>query len=616
MKAILQAGRPFANLRWILRPSLVVFSLYWLSRLAFILRYPESVKEMHVQDLPDFIFLSLRFDLSLFFTLSLLPFLLLLLPLRNGMQAGLARLLFTLTNGSFLLLNNIDLYFFAFNGRRTDWPTMRFLLDDSLQQLPQLILHYFPVPLFAAASFFLIWKSFPRQRQQEGAGVASVFISSLLLLATGIGLIRNSLGQKPLLPGNAFILQPQQAGHAALNTGFVLLKTLESSELEKPGFMSGDEMLRRLPLCKNGPAALPSANLVLIILESFATEYTGLEKGGAGQTPFLDSLARAGLYFPHHYACGRTSRDALPAILASLPPWMDESFAASPYVSTELEGLGSSLQKAGYRTAFFHGGKNGTMAFDLMSRLCGFSAYYGMNEYPDKNDFDGNWGIFDGPFLQYCAKEINHMQAPFAAGIFTLSSHQPYTLPAGWKDSAGTGGNAVYKAVRYADQSLRDFFRSASKMPWYKNTLFVLTADHTHEVFRQEFRNHGGYFDVPLILFAPGKKLSADTSQYLQHSDIAPAVLDLLGHQPQKRNRLSHGFLSCPPLPPMQYQDGNYSVLVPDGRLIWNGKSSPATWQWESYNAKPEPDGLRRQTMARLQYYRNGLIENRLFRRD
>ncbi len=618
MKAILQAGRLLANLRWILRPSLLVFSLYWLSRIAFMVKYPQSVHGMPVSEIPRFIFLSFRFDSSLFFTLNLLPLLLLLLPGRPPLPTRISKVLFTLANGLFLSLNSIDLYFFAFNGRRTDWPTLRFLLSDSLHQLPQLLLNYAVVPLFSVLCFWAIWKSFPpavKAERQEKYSILPLVISWVFLLAAGIGLIRNSLGQKPLLPGNAFVLQPHPAGHAALNTGFVLFKTLESTELEKADFLNEKEMLACLPKCeKQVPGQLKGRNLVLIILESFATEYTGLEAGAAGQTPFLDSLAHAGLFFPHHFACGRTSRDALPSILASVPPWMEESFAASPYVSVEMEGLGTSLSRAGYQTAFFHGGKNGTMAFDLMSRLCGFSRYYGMNEYPGNQDYDGNWGIFDQPFLQFTAGEMKELREPFAAGIFTLSSHQPYTLPRGWTDTVGTEGRPVFRAIRYADHALKAFFQTASRMPWYKNTLFVLTADHSHQVFSPAFQDYPGLYDVPLVLFAPGAEIRSDTGNYIQHSDIGPGILDLLGLKSRKQNRLSRGFSSCLPFPPMQFQDGNYHVIHPEGLLIWDGKESRSSWRWESKNGKPEPAGLRMQTMARLQYFRNGMLENSLFR--
>jgi len=145
-KAIQQAGHLFANLLWILRPSLLVLSFYWLSRLAFIFKYKIHLDEIEISEVLEFLYLSFRFDLSLFFSVSLLP--LILLVINNGVRIKQAvRLLFTAGNGIFLLLNTIDLYFFAFNGRRTDWPALRFLLEDAIRQVPLLTLNYPMVPM-------------------------------------------------------------------------------------------------------------------------------------------------------------------------------------------------------------------------------------------------------------------------------------------------------------------------------------------------------------------------------------------------------------------------------------------------------------------------------------
>lgn len=612
-EVIRETGRAFANLQWILKPCLTVLAFLQLSRVAFILKNPKTLEGLSPEDISEFVLLCIRFDSSLFFTLFLLFFVLLVLPLPSKVRRWFIRPGFTLTAGIFFLPELVDVFFFSFNGRRLDFPALRFLGSDALRQVPQLTIHYPLVPIAVFLMLFVIWKSFPRmEREGKSSGWLAGILAACLITAGGIMVIRNSFGQKPLLPGNAFVLHPSTAGHAALNTGFVLFKTLESPRLEKAGFLPEKEYENLVPACLPDTARFRGCNVVLIILESFATEYTGLEPGGAGQTPFLDSLAGAGIWFPHHFASGRTSRDALPSILSSIPAWMDESFAGSPYVSARVEGIGTSLSDAGYQTRFFHGGKNGTMSFDLISRLSGFSDYTGLNEYPDQSDFDGNWGIFDGPFLHFAASEMQSMRQPFAACIFTLSSHQPYRVPEGWKDDAGSGGNPVFRAVRYADQSLREFFRIASRMPWYRNTLFVLTADHTHEIFSPAFKNYEGMFDVPLLVFSPLARPRADTSRFIQHTDIRMLVLEMLGKKPKLKNQLSPGIQNCKTLFPMQYQDGQYHLIHPMGRLSWDGKNPQKNWSWISPGS-PEPAGLRTQMMARLQYFRNGLIEDRLF---
>ena len=604
-----------ANLRWILIPLLTVWGFYWLARLAFMWKYPETVNQLTWADVPGLIWLTLRFDSSTLLSINLLFLVLLLAPFPKGRWFfTVLKVVFVLANLVFLIFNAIDVPFFAFNARRTSWPALVFLLGDSLRQLPQLLKNYWIMLPATGLMAWLLFRSFPVFPDPEKKSVWKSLGWTVLALALGIFVIRNSVKLKPLSPGEAFTLSQAEAGHAILNTPFVLFKTVGVPEISAPGWLPEKEVDAYMqPEVQPDPGPLAGRNLVLIILESFATEYTGLENGGLGYTPFLDSLARAGIWFPHHFANGRTSRDALPSVLASIPAWMEESFSSSPYLSVRNEGLGKSLKREGYQTAFFHGGKNGTMSFDLYSRLAGFDRYFGLNEYPNQGDYDGNWGIFDEPFLQFVNQELSQMQQPFAAGIFTLSSHQPYTIPKKWKGKLRKGPLPVHEAVNYADAALRGFFASAQKQPWFAQTVFVLTADHTQENSDPAYRNLPGQFDVPLIVFAPGYTFPADTARWLQHSDIAPLLRDLLLKKPAPEvNPLGRSPLGKTGFYPMEYQDGHYHLFHPEGVLSWKGDQAEADWTWAPLAGKAEPAGLRKEMMARLQFYRRGLVRDRI----
>ncbi len=134
-----------------------------------------------------------------------------------------------------------------------------------------------------------------------------------------------------------------------------------------------------------------------------------------------------GLTFTNAFANGKRSIEALPSILSSLPAIMDNAFVTSLYSSNPIESLAAILKNKGYQTSFFHGGKNGTMGFDNFTKLVGIDAYFGLNEYPNEEDYDGNWGIYDEPYLQYFCNQISLMKEPFFTSVFTLSSHHPYS---------------------------------------------------------------------------------------------------------------------------------------------------------------------------------------------
>ena len=142
---------------------------------------------------------------------------------------------------------------------------------------------------------------------------------------------------------------------------------------------------------------------------------------------------------------------------------MEESYLTSTYGENKLSSIASSLVSKGYSSAFFHGGYNGTMNFDNYTKKVGYRHYYGKNQYNDDRDYDGNWGIYDEPFLQYTVKQLDTISKPFVATVFTLSSHHPYKIPEQHKGSFPKGTMIVHETVGYTDYALKRFFESASK---------------------------------------------------------------------------------------------------------------------------------------------------------
>src|SRR5690606_14279042 len=136
------------------------------------------------------------------------------------------------------------------------------------------------------------------------------------------------------------------------------------------------------------------------------------------------------------------------------------------------------LGEKGYETAFFHGAPNGSMGFSAYMQLAGIKNYYGKNEYNNDDDFDGIWGIWDEPFMQFMAKKLDTFKQPFFSSFFSLSSHHPFKVPEHYAGKFPKGQLPLHEPIGYVDNALRQFFNTASKSEWYKNTLFVIVADH------------------------------------------------------------------------------------------------------------------------------------------
>src|SRR5690606_8681897 len=103
---------------------------------------------------------------------------------------------------------------------------------------------------------------------------------------------------------------------------------------------------------------------------------------------------------------------------------------------------------------------------------------YGKKEYKNDADYDGIWGIWHEPFLQFMADKLDEMPQPFFASFFSLSSHHPFKVPAKYKGKFPAGPLPVHEPVGYTDYAMKQCFVKASETEWYRNTLFVRVADH------------------------------------------------------------------------------------------------------------------------------------------
>jgi phosphoglycerol transferase MdoB-like AlkP superfamily enzyme len=358
----------------------------------------------------------------------------------------------------------------------------------------------------------------------------------LLVIVAARGGYRHST--RPITISNAarYVDNPHDAA-IVLNTPFSLIRTFNKKSLERFSFFD-DTRLAEL----YDPHYVPEKNvpfrkdnIVIIILESFSREYIGsLNKdldGGTykGYSPFLDSLLSVSLTFDVSLANGKKSIDAMPSIFASVPS-LETPYTISHYANNTINGLPAILKEKGYYSAFFHGAPNGSMGFDSFSRMVGFDDYFGLDQYPDEKDFDGMWGVWDEPFLAFFCKKLGTFQQPFLASVFTISSHHPFKVPEKYKGRFPTGPAPILEVIGYTDYTLKEFFREASSQPWFKNTLFVITADHTNESVHKEYQNNFGSYCIPIIFYKQGSDLNGIKERIAQQIDIMPSILNYFNY--------------------------------------------------------------------------------------
>ncbi len=516
--------------------------LYTLIRILFYAYYADFFAEVSLGQLLKISVHGLRFDLSAIFYVNALFILLHLLPLPIRAAKGYQKLLqglFYLTNIIALTFMFADFEYFQFIHKRSDSAIFSYGFD-LWKLLPQLLTDFWYLPFIGVLLIFLLHKSYQatNPKTAEQWQFKPHIPTQVVLFVLGIGLtilaMRGGLQLKPIKPITAAQYVPVSQIALLINTPFNIIHSWQRKHLQVPNYLSDNDLAANFNIRHSGKMIFGSdkenqtpPNVVLIIVESLSKEYTGLGYlHDPSYTPFLDSLMEQSLTFTNAYANGRQSNQGIPAILAGIPVLMADPYIVSSYQSNRVEGIGNLLKKMDYTTAFFHGANNGSFNFDGFTKAVGFDAYYGRNEYANDEDFDGNWGIFDEPFLQFTATKMNELKEPFLAGIFTLSSHHPYTLPDD-NNNFPEGEIPIHKTIGYADDALNHFFDAAKEMPWYNNTLFIITADHTGPTNADyESARIAGYA-VPVLFFKPDSTYNGLTfEQPFQHSDLLPTILD------------------------------------------------------------------------------------------
>ena len=469
-----------------------------------------------------------------------------------------ARWIYTIVNSIAVYMNLMDCVYFPFTGKRTTTSVFAEFSNESTGEMlkifgGQFLSHWYLV-LLAVLVTWAFWKLFrpipksverpTHKPQYYTIQVISLFVTVPLCIAAIRGGVTKSTRPITISNANQYVNRPAETG-IVLNTPFSIFRTLKKTPFVVPNYMSDEEASAiYTPLHQpNDSAAFTPRNVVVLILESFSKQHIGfynktLRNGTYhGFTPFLDSLITDGaMTYRYSYANGRKSIEGMPSVLSSLPNFVEPLFL-TPASLNVMSGLARELgENKGYTTAFFHGAQNSSMGFHAFARATGFQRYYGREEYnADPNfhgddDFDGTWAIWDEEFFQFYAQQMSTMKEPFMTALFSASSHDPFVVPEKYKGRFPQGESPLQECIAYTDYALKRFFEEASKQPWFKNTLFVITADHVSQQIDPFYCTTLGNYCVPIILYAPGDPSlhGYDEQQVVEQIDIMPTVLGYL----------------------------------------------------------------------------------------
>ena len=439
-------GKPYMLLVYRLLATLLALSI---SRWMLYLFNIQFFHQLGMRDALALYFNGMRFDLPIVFGINLLNILFYCFPAHikynKGLQ-GFVDIVYIIANSIAILLNFMDIVCFHFFGKHLTMDFIKVLsLSDevSFGMIRQVFFDYWYLLVIFILFVLVITvvANHTRLGEPEKEEKPHWHLKQAISLVVMLGLtfiaVRGGFQAKPITIETAMRYADPQNAPILLNTPFCLLTTHQTELKERTGEYQSDFT----PIHKNLIAnrfiesdtlnvdTIPS-NVVVIILKNVGQEMLGYYSADRRYplTPFLDSLLGQSLTF-NGMSNSRRSLEVLPSILASIPAMMENDFVRSPYADNDFDAFCQHLQKRGYNTVFIHGGKNGVQGFDEFSRRAGFSKYFGRIEYGDDNDYDGQWGIYDGPFLQYAVQAMSRLHEPFATAIYTLSSRYPYKVP-------------------------------------------------------------------------------------------------------------------------------------------------------------------------------------------
>ena len=645
--------RKYAKLLWPLATVLsglaLAYVVYFVARIAFYVENRALYSNLSFSHLCELLRGGVMFDTSAILYTNALWVVMVLFPLHYKETAIWHRVchwMFIVVNILSLTINLGDAVYFRYSMRRTTTTIFQeFSNEGNLGGifLTEAVSHWYFF-LLAAVVAWLLWACYltPRldRRKLDWRFYDIAMLLSLAAFAPFcVAGMRGGWTRdiRPITISNAnnYCDSPSETG-IVLNTPFSLLRTIGKNNFEVPQYFASQAELDSVfsPLRVPTPThPFVKKNVVVIIIESFGREYIGAYNkhihGYKGFTPFVDSLiANGALTYTHSYCNGRKSIDGMPSILSSIPMFV-EPFFLSPYSVNHVSGLADCLNGKGYQTAFFHGAERGSMGFMAFARATKFQQYYGREDFVadprtrGDEDFDGWWGISDEPFMQYYCAKMSEMQQPFMTALFTLSSHHPFRVPQAYRDvfKEENPDMPIYKVIRYTDMALQHFFAAARRQPWFSNTVFAITSDHTNQSAFDEYRSDLGGFCSPVIFYDPsGDMGSGMVDAIAQQTDIMPTILGYLGYD---KPYITFGIdlLSTPADSTwaVNYLDGIYQYVKHGYVLQFDGERTRAVYSLDDRLMKhnlaghvPQQAVMERELKAIIQQYMERMTENRL----
>ena len=437
---------------------------------------------------------------------------------------------------------------------------------------------------------------------------------------------RSSLGHRPLNPALVAFADDPLVNSLVVNSAYSLFFAInqmgnEANAAKIYGHMdeqkiidtirreSGRDLsafpLAAAPSVSFNPASYQGKpkNLVIILQESLGARFVG-NLGGLPLTPNIDALSKEGWSFENLYATGTRSVRGIEAITTGFTPTPARAVVKLGKSQQGFFSIAELLKSHGYETQFIYGGES---HFDNMKS---FFLGNGFNNIVDEDDYDNpsfvaSWGVSDEDLLRRADREFQQFHKegkPFFSLVFSSSNHEPFEFPDGKIEHYEQPQQTVNNAVKYADYALGEFFKLAKKSDYWKDTLFLIVADHDSRV--------GGAslvpisrFRIPGIILGEGIEPKKD-QRVVSQIDMAPTLLSMIGisdSYPMLGQDLTRVRDDWPGRALMQYNK-NMAYMRGDDVVVLQPERAAAGFKYdfdtETLSAKPQSDEMKQAALS------------------
>lgn len=529
------------------------FFLFWvlfffIERLIFLVFFSERISTIGLGEISKTFLYALRLDSSMIGYISIIPLLIYLILLfipRLKLSENIGKYYVLLFVFLFSIISIVNLNLYREWGSKINYRALELAFNSTNEAIasssssPIILSFSLLIGLIFIASFLAQKLIDLKIKDQIEPIWKKLFISFSMLILLFLT-IRGGWQLSPINQSMAYFSNETVLNHAAVNTPWNLIHDVLNNKYGKENpyrYYSRDEAKKILSELFQTPDTAnlnilntKRPNVIIIIMESLTAELVGSLGGEKGITPSFDKLSSEGMLFENIYAAAGRTDKGVTAILSAFPSQAIRSIMKQNSKQEKLPGIAQDFEKNSYSTSFYYGGES--EFFNMKSYILshGYQSLIDKHAFDDK-DMNSKWGAYDEKVFTKQLTDLKNVKQPFFSTLLTLSNHEPFELPIAPRFKGDDLSNKFRSTTYYADSCLGAYLNAAKKETWYKNTLFVIVADHSHRLPANLTEFDPKRYRIPLLLF--GEVIKQDFKGYkinkiANQTDLAKTLLNQL----------------------------------------------------------------------------------------